>query len=50
MELCLRKSFRPQWVESRRYANWAMMLMGFAGVGMVMRSTRRRKPAPLQIA
>lgn len=31
-------------------ATWAMMLLGFAGVGMTMRSKRRRQDAPPQVA
>jgi hypothetical protein len=31
-------------------ATWAMMLLGFAGVGVAMRRSRKRKPALMQIA
>ena len=31
-------------------ATWAMMLLGFAGIGMVVRRSRKRNPAMLQIA
>ena len=31
-------------------ATWAMMLLGFGGIGMAMRGSRRGKPALMQIA
>ena len=31
-------------------ATWGMMLLGFAGIGMVVRRSRKRNPAMLQIA
>jgi len=31
-------------------ATWAMMLVGFGGIGMAMRRSRRRKPSLMQIA
>jgi hypothetical protein len=31
-------------------ATWAMMLLGFGGIGMAMRRSRKRKPALMQIA
>jgi hypothetical protein len=31
-------------------ATWAMMLVGFGGIGMAMRRSRRRKPALAQVA
>jgi PEP-CTERM motif len=31
-------------------ATWAMMLLGFGGIGMAMRRSRRRSAAPTQIA
>jgi hypothetical protein len=31
-------------------ATWAMMLLGFGGIGMAMRRSRKRNPALLQIA
>jgi hypothetical protein len=31
-------------------ATWAMMLLGFGGIGMAMRRSRRRNPALMQVA
>jgi PEP-CTERM motif len=31
-------------------ATWAMMLLGFGGIGMALRRSRRRKPSLMQIA
>lgn len=31
-------------------ATWAMMLLGFGGIGLAMRRSRRRKPALMQVA
>ena len=31
-------------------ASWALMLLGFAGVGVAMRRSRKSKPALMQVA